>query len=124
GAVVAIQNIDVLVKAREAALEAARVKSEFVTNVSHELRTPLNGVIGMTSLLLSTPLDVTQAEYARTVERSARDLLAIIDEFLAFSRAESGELELDTIDFDLRALVGEVEATSAEAAAAGGLELA
>src|SRR5437667_7965780 len=100
GAVVAIQNIDVLVKAREAALEAARVKSEFVTNVSHELRTPLNGVIGMTSLLLSTPLDLTQKEYARTIERSARDLLAIIDEILAFARAESGELELDAIDFD------------------------
>jgi len=124
GVVVSIQNIDVLVKAREAALEAARVKSEFVTNVSHELRTPLSGVIGMTGLLLSTPLDDTQKEYARTIERSARDLLSIIDEILAFARAESGELELDAIDFDLRALVGEVEGAFAEAASAKGLELA
>jgi PAS domain S-box-containing protein len=124
GVVVSIQNIDVLVKAREAALEAARVKSEFVTNVSHELRTPLSGVIGMTGLLLSTSLDDTQKEYARTVERSARDLLAIIDEILAFSRAESGRLELDAIDFDLRALVGEVEGAFAETASAKGLELA
>ena len=124
GVVVSIQNIDVLVKAREAALEAARVKSEFVTNVSHELRTPLSGVIGMTGLLLSTPLDATQKEYARTIERSARDLLSIIDEILAFARAESGELELDTIDFDLRALVGELEGAFAETASAKGLELA
>jgi PAS domain S-box-containing protein len=124
GVVVAIQNIDVLVKAREAALEAARVKSEFVTNVSHELRTPLSGVIGMTGLLLSTTLDDTQKEYARTIERSARDLLSIIDEILAFARAESGELELDAIDFDLRALVGELEGAFAEAASAKGLELA
>jgi PAS domain S-box-containing protein len=124
GVVVSIQNIDVLVKAREAALEAARVKSEFVTNVSHELRTPLSGVIGMTGLLLSTALDATQKEYARTIERSARDLLSIIDEILAFARAESGELELDTIEFDLRALVGELEGAFAETAAAKGLELA
>ena len=124
GVVVSIQNIDVLVKAREAALEAARVKSEFVTNVSHELRTPLSGVIGMTGLLLSTPLDDTQKEYARTIERSARDLLSIIDEILDFARAESGELELDAIDFDLRALVGELEGAFAEAASAKGLELA
>jgi PAS domain S-box-containing protein len=124
GVVVAIQNIDVLVKAREAALEAARVKSEFVTNVSHELRTPLSGVLGMTGLLLATSLDATQSEYARTIERSARDLLAIIDEILAFTRAESGQLELDAIDFDLRALVGEVEGAFGETAAARGLELA
>ena len=124
GVVVAIQNIDVLVKAREAALEAARVKSEFVTNVSHELRTPLNGVLGMTGLLLSTTLEDSQKDYARTIERSARDLLAIIDEILAFARAESGSLELDAIDFDLRALVGEVEGATAEAASAKGLELA
>jgi len=124
GVVVAIQNIDVLVKAREAALEAARVKSEFVTNVSHELRTPLNGVLGMTGLLLSTTLEDSQKDYARTIERSARDLLAIIDEILAFARAESGSLELDAIDFDLRALVGEVEGGMAEAASANGLELA
>src|SRR6266571_3511402 len=124
GVVVAIQNIDVLVKAREAALEAARVKSEFVTNVSHELRTPLSGVLGMTGLLLATTLDASQKDHARTIERSARDLLAIIDEILAFARAESGSLELDAIDFDLRALVGEVEGGLAEAAAAKGLELA
>jgi PAS domain S-box-containing protein len=124
GVVVSIQNIDVLVKAREAALEAARVKSEFVTNVSHELRTPLSGVIGMTGLLLATPLDAVQKEYARTIERSAQDLLAIIDEILAFASAEAGELELDAIDFDLRALVGELEGAFAEAASAKGLELA
>ena len=124
GVVVSIQNVDVLVKAREAALEAARVKSEFVTNVSHELRTPLSGVIGMTGLLLATPLDATQKDYARTIERSARDLLAIIDEIFAFARAESGQLELDAIDFDLRALVGEVEGAFAETASAKGLELA
>jgi PAS domain S-box-containing protein len=124
GVVVSIQNIDVLVKAREAALEAGRVKSEFVTRVSHELRTPLNGVIGMTGLMLATPLDGTQKEFARTIERSARDLLAIIDEILAFTRAESGQLEVDAIDFDLRALVGEVEGAFAETASAKGLQLA
>ena len=124
GVVVAIQNIDVLVKAREAALEAGRVKSEFVGSVSRELRTPLNGVIGTAGLMLATPLDGTQKEYARTIERSARDLLAIIDEILAFARAESGQLELDAIDFDLRALVGEVEGAFAESASVRGLQFA
>ena len=124
GVVVSIQNIDVLVKAREAALEAAAVKTEFVTNVSHELRTPLSGVIGVTGLLLATSLDDTQKEYARTIEGSARELLAIIDEILAFSRTESGPIELEAIDFDIRALVGEVEGAFAEAAAAKELELA
>jgi len=124
GVVISIQSIDDLVKAREAALETARVKSEFVTRVSQKLRAPLNEVIGTTGLMLAAALDATQKEHARTIEQSARNLLEIIDEILAFVRAESGAIELDAIDFDVRALVGEVEGSLAEAAAAQGLELA
>lgn len=97
-----------LESARDAALEAARVKGEFAANVSHELRTPLNGILGMLELLFSMDLTPKQLEYAKIARSSGETLLELIDDILDFSRAKAGKLKPNPIDFYLHETMEDV----------------
>jgi two-component system sensor histidine kinase BarA len=109
-------------KARQVALQASRVKSEFLAQMSHEIRTPMNGIVGFVELLGKTPLEPAQQSQVEFIRQSARQLLAIINQILDFSRIEAGVVVMAQEPFDLRELATAVYQLLTPQAAEKGLE--
>jgi len=108
----------VLREAKEVAEQASRTRTAFLATLSHEIRTPLNGVIGLTDLLLATPLDAMQGDYVRGLAASTEHLLLIVDDVLDFAKLDADRLELEQIPFDLFELVnGTIDILTPRAAA-------
>jgi len=117
-----IKNVE-LDLARKKALQANRVKSEFLASMSHEIRTPMNGILGFTNLLRRTSLNKVQLEYLETIETSAGTLLAIINDILDLSRLEAGKLNLEHAPFSLRQCIDDTVSLLAPMAHQKRLEL-
>ena len=112
-----------LLEAKLAAESAAETKGHFLANMSHELRTPLTGILGMSELLLDSPLDEVQQDFVHTVRSCGQNLLALINDVLDYSKLEAGKMELENIPCDLTEIAEEAMQLLAEQAQSKGVEL-
>lgn len=117
------RHADALAAARDAAESASALKSQFLARMSHEIRTPINGVMGVTELLLQTPLDTKQQHFGELIYRSAVTLLDVINDILDYSKIEAGKLTLEQIEFDPSDIFEDVAELLAARAQGKGLDL-
>ncbi|KAG0586800.1 hypothetical protein KC19_2G118400 [Ceratodon purpureus] len=118
------ENCRIFQELKMRADDAVIAKSQFLATVSHEIRTPMNGVLGMLQMLMDTPLNSTQLDYARTAQASGKALITLINEVLDQAKIESGRLELEHVPFDLRAILDDVLSLFHGKSRASGIELA
>jgi PAS domain S-box-containing protein len=119
-----VESLEESKRLQAEAQKANRAKSEFLATVSHEVRTPMNGVIGFTNLLLDSPLNTEQREYAGIIRNSSETLLAILNDILDISKIEAGKLEMEEAPYDLTQAIDEVSDLMAPQAEDRGVELA
>ncbi len=112
-----------LARARDAALASAQAKGQFLANVSHEVRTPLNGILGLLQLIDASALRSPHDDYLHEVRKSARSLLAIVNDLLDLSKVEAGEMRLELVPFDIASVTEDIAVNYASAAHAKGIEL-
>ncbi len=113
----------ILVKAKDMAEDATRMKSDFLSNMSHEIRTPMNAIIGLSHLVMKTEMNAKQRDYVQKIQTSSQHLLCIINDILDFSKIEAGKLTIEHIDFDLEHVLSNISGLIQDKATDKGLEL-